>query len=221
MYRVVLDLFLKEVKSEIRQQSALAGLALYLFSAVYIAYSSLGLRGFNLDARIWSALFWIIILFSAFGIVGKGFIGERKGILLYYHTLVTPGALLFSKMVYSFLLTLILSIGGWLMFSVLLGNPIQDQGIFLLNLGLSSACFGSTLTMLSAIASKAGNSNVLLAIMGFPVVISILLLSVRLTINTIDGLGMYASNDELLTLLAIHLLTLAASYLLFPYIWRS
>ena len=221
MYRVVLNLLQKEVKSEIRQQSALAGLGLYLFSAVYIAYSSLGLRGFNLDARIWSALFWIIILFSAFGIVGKGFIGERKGILLYYHTLVSPGALLLAKMIYSFLLTFLLSIGGWVMFSVLIGNPIQDRGIFLLNIALSSACFGSTLTMLSAIASKAGNSNVLLAVMGFPVVISILLLSVSMTANTIDGLGLYASSDEALTLVAIHLLTLAVSYLLFPYIWRS
>ena len=60
-----------------------------------------------------------------------------------------------------------------------------------------------------------------MAVLSFPVIIGILLMSIKITKNCIDGLDRAASLDELLTLVAINLLVTAVSYLLFPYIWRS
>ena len=60
-----------------------------------------------------------------------------------------------------------------------------------------------------------------MAVLGFPVVLSILLQCIQLTKNSIDGLGIDASLDELMMLGAIDTISAAASYLLFPYIWRS
>jgi heme exporter protein B len=60
-----------------------------------------------------------------------------------------------------------------------------------------------------------------MAVLSFPIVISILLMAIKITKNCIDGLEASASYDELLTLLAINCLVGAMSYLLFPYIWRS
>ncbi len=60
-----------------------------------------------------------------------------------------------------------------------------------------------------------------MAVLSFPVVVSILLLAIRATKNCIDGLDPSVSYDELVTLFAINCLVGAVSYLLFPYIWRS
>jgi len=50
---------------------------------------------------------------------------------------------------------------------------------------------------------------------------SILLMSVRITKNSIDGIDRAASSDEFLNLLAINCIAGALGYVLFPYIWRS
>jgi len=181
----------------------------------------MGLQAGQLTPQTWSALFWIIILFSSFSIVGKSFLGERKGVLIYYHNLVSPGSLILAKMIYATLLTLALSFSGWLIFVTLMGNPIVDTGLFITGLLLGAGGFGTALTLISAIASKATNSGVLMAVLGFPVVLSVLLLCIRITKYSIDGLGWDAGTDELIALLSISGICSAASYLLFPYIWRS
>ncbi|MFZ9504359.1 MAG: heme exporter protein CcmB [Cyclobacteriaceae bacterium] len=214
-------LILKEFRTEIRRQSAFSGLVIYVVSSVFVCYTAMGLQAGNLSPQTWSALFWIILLFSSFGIVGKSFLGEKKGVLFYYHSLVSPGQLILAKILYATLLTGLLSLAGLLIFITLLGNPIADTGLFLACLLLGASGFGTSLTLISAIAARAGNSGVLMAVLGFPVVLSILVLCIRVTKHAIDGLGWEAGNDELLSLLAISGISGAASYLLFPYIWRS
>lgn len=147
--------------------------------------------------------------------------GERKGVLMYYHSLISPTRLIMAKIIYATLLMTVLSIAGLIIFFLLMGNPIQDNWIFLGGLLLGAAGFASALTLLAGIASKAGNNSVLMAVLGFPVVLSILLQCIQLTKNSIDGLGIDASLDELMMLGAIDAISAAASYLLFPYIWRS
>ena len=215
------SLILKELRTEIRRQSAVSALAIYVFSSVFICYTALSVRAGNLDPLTWSALFWLIILFSSFGIVGKSFLGERKGILIYYHNLISPRALIMAKMAYASVLTLLLTTVGWIVFATLMGDALTDHLLFAAALVLGSAGFGASLTLLSAIASRADNSSVLMAVLGFPVILSILVMCIRVTKNCIDGLGLDASQDELLTLAAIDSISAAASYLLFPYIWRS
>ena len=211
----------KEFRTEVRQRSSLAGLAIYVGSSVFICYSAVSLRAGGPDAPTWSALYWIMMLFSGLGIVGKGFLAETRGAQLYLHSLVSPGMLILSKIIYSTILGLLLMLTGFLLFIVLMGNPVQDLWIFLACITLGAAGFGSTFSLLSGIASRAGNSNVLMAIMGFPVILSVLLLCIRVTRNCIDGLGLYASQDELLLLAAVEAIAVSLSYILFPYIWRS
>ncbi|MFM9074171.1 MAG: heme exporter protein CcmB [Bacteroidota bacterium] len=212
---------LKEIQTEIRQQSAISALAIYVFSSVFICYTALSVRAGNLDPLTWSALFWLIILFSSFGIVGKSFLGDRKGILIYYHTLISPSRLILAKIIYASTLTLILTLVGWVTFMTLMGDALEDHLVFSGALLLGATGFGASLTLLSAIAARTDNSSVLMAVLGFPVVLSILVLCIRITKHSIDGLGLDASQDELLSLAAIDLIAAAASYLLFPYIWRS
>jgi heme exporter protein B len=211
----------KEFILELRRKSAISGLALYLFSTAFICYLSFSLRQNLITALVWSALFWITILFTAVNTVAKSFIGEKKGKDIYFYSIANPESIIISKIIYNFLLCTLLSFTGFILFVLFLNNPVVDLFLFSITILLTSIGFASALTMLSGIAAKANNSNILMAVLSFPVVISILLLAIKVTKNCIDALDRSVSWDEILTLIAINCLITAVSYLLFPYIWRS
>lgn len=214
-------LFKKDFTLELRQKSVASGLLLYLFSTAFICYLTFRLRQNLITPLVWSALFWITILFTAINAVAKSFMGEKKGRDVYYYSIANPISIIISKVLYNFLLCSLLSFSGYLIFQLLLGNPVEDKFIFAVVIFLTALGFASSLTLLSSISAKANNSTVLMAVLSFPVVISILLMAIKVTKNCLDGLGWDASWDELFTLLAINCLVAAVSYLLFPYIWRS
>lgn len=218
---MILVLFLKELTLELRSKAVISGLALYLFSTAFICYLSFSLKQNQITPLVWSALFWVTILFSVINTVAKSFIGEKKGREIYYYSIASPTAILISKMLYNFLLITILSFIGWLLFIIFLNNPLADLVLFATTLLLTALGFSTSLTLLSALASKANHSNILMAVLSFPVVISVLLIAIKITKNCIDGLDRSVSYPDLLTLLAINCMVAAASYLLFPYIWRS
>jgi heme exporter protein B len=218
---VLLHLLKKEVLLELRRKSAIAGIGLYLFSLVFICYITFSLRQQSINAATWSALFWLCLLFAMINSLAKSFIGERKGLSLYLYTLASPQAIILSKIVYNTVLALLLALLGFGFFTLFIGNPIQNTWVFAGALVLSSLGFASSLSLISGLAAKANNSAVLMAVLSFPVVISILLMAIRITKNAVDGLEASASLDELLNLLAINCIATALAYLLFPYIWRS
>jgi len=214
-------LLLKEFHLELRRKSVVAGLIIYLFATVFICYLTFALRQNLITPLVWGALFWITILFTAVNTVAKSFIGEKKGKDIYYYSIARPEAIILSKIIYNFALCLLMSLTGVGLFTLFLQNPIQDMGLFLLLILLTSFVFSASLTLLSGIAAKANNSNILMAILSFPVIISVILMAVKVTKSCIDGLDRSVSMDEIVTLLAINCLVGATSYLLFPYIWRS
>lgn len=218
---MISTLLRKEASLELRRKSVISGLALYLFSTVFIYYLTFNLRQNLITPLVWSALLWVTILFSAINTIAKSFIGEKKGQEIYFYSLMSAESIILSKLIYNFFLCLLLSIVAVLLFVIFLAYPIESNWVFFITILLSSWGFSSSLTLLSGIASKANNSHVLMTVLSFPIVISILLLAIKVTKNCIDGLENSVSYDELITLVAINCLVTAMSYLLFPYIWRS
>lgn len=218
---MVLKLIRKEFILELRRKSVIAGISLYLFSLIFICYLTFTLKQNSISPATWSALFWLTILFSVVNSVAKSFIGEKKGTFIYYYSVASPQAIILSKIIYNTVLSLFLSLGGYLLFSIFIDNPIHDYLLFLACLFLASFGFSASLSLISGIASKANNSNILMAVLSFPVVIAILLMAIKITKNALDGIDRSASTDELLNLLAINCISTALAYLLFPYIWRS
>lgn len=219
--KTLLLLIQKEFTLELRRKAVISGIGLYLLSLIFICYLTFSLRQNSISEATWSALFWLAILFSVVNSVAKSFIGEKKGTFIYYYSIAGPHVIILAKIVYNTILCLFLSLTGFLLFSLFIDNPIQDKLIFILTLALTSFGFAAALSLISGIASKANNSNILMAVLSFPVVISILLLAIKITKNVLDGIDRSASTDELLNLLAINCILTALAYLLFPYIWRS
>lgn len=218
---VIIALIRKEFILELRRKSVIAGLALYLFSLIFICYLTFNLRQNVISPVTWSALFWLTILFSVVNSVAKSFIGEKKGAFIYLYTIASPQQIILSKIFYNTILCWLIALAGYGLFSVFIFNPVQDQLIFFATLFLAALGFSTSLSLISGIAAKANNSNVLMAVLSFPVVISILLMAIRVTKNALDGLDRSASTDELLNLVAINCIAGALGFILFPYIWRS
>jgi heme exporter protein B len=219
--RITWLLMKKEFMLELRRKTVLSSIGLYLFSLVFICYMTFSLRQNSISEATWSALFWLVILFSVVNSVAKSFIGEKRGAMIYYYMIASPQAIITSKIIYNTILCLLLSLAGYILFSIFLGAPIRDPLIFLLTLLLSSIGFSASLTLISGIASKANNSSILMAVLSFPVVIGLLLVSIKITKNALDGIDSAFSTDELLNLFAINCISTVLAYLLFPYIWRS
>jgi heme exporter protein B len=146
---------------------------------------------------------------------------ENKGRLLYLYTLVSPQGVILAKIAYNTCLMLVLALLCYLFYAVVIGNPVQDDGMFLIAILLGAVGFSTSLTMISGIAAKASNSSTLMAILSFPVIIPMLLMLMKMSKNAIDGLERGASTDELTTLLAINAIVVTVSYILFPYLWRN
>lgn len=217
----IIALLKKEFSLELRRKSVVAGLSLYLLSITFICYLAFALRQNLITPLVWNALFWITILFTAINTVAKSFIGEKRSTDIYLYSIANPLDILVSKIIYNFLLCLVLGLAGYFLFTLFLNDPVQDKLTFIVLLVLTSIGFSTALTLLSGLSAKAGNSNILMAVLSFPVVISILLMAVRISKNCIDGLDPSVSYDKLFSLLAINVLVGAVSYLLFPFVWRN
>lgn len=211
----------KEIQLEWRQRYALNGMVLYIVSTVFICYLHFNLNQNLLNPVVWNTLFWIILMFTAVNAIGKSFAQDSEGRILYYYTLTSPVAIISSKVIYNSLLMTLLTLSGFAVYQAALGNPVQDLGMYLLALVLGSVGFASVLTMISAIAAKAGNNGMLMAVLSFPMVIPLLLMAVKFSKNAMDGLDRSVSLDEIAVLLAIDVLVVALSLILFPYLWKS
>jgi len=217
----ILRLIAKEWRVEWRRRYALNGLILYLVSTIFICYLSFNVRVNQMEPLTWNTIFWIILLFSAVNAIAKSFMQEPPGRLLYYYSVFSPQVLIVARLIYNALLMLVLAVTGLLIYSIVLGNPVGDMLYYSLAVVLGAVGFSVTFTMISAIAAKAGNNQTLMAVLGFPIVLPMLLMVIKLSRNALDGLDRTASSDELLTLVAINILVGAVSFLLFPYLWRT
>ena len=104
---------------------------------------------------------------------------------------------------------------------MILGNPVLDQGLFLINIGLASVAFSTTLTMVSSIASKARNSGTLMVILSFPIILPMLLIVIKISKNAMDGLDRWINYTPMLTLVAITAIVVTIALFLFPFLWRN
>ena len=223
----LLTLLRKEVRTEWRQRYAINGMLLYLSSTIFVCYMSFSLKANVIEPITWNALFWIIILFTSVNTVAKSFIQESPGRQLYFYSIASPEGIVLSKMIYNSILGVVIACLGLAMYSLVMSNSVKteavqmDYPLFLLAVILGSMGFATCLTMVSAIAAKAKNSTALMAVLSFPVLIPLILLLIKLSRNAMEGLDRASSTDEILTLLAINAITVAISYVLFPYLWRS
>jgi heme exporter protein B len=181
---------------------------------VYLAVRMLG-------NPAWNAIYWVIMVFISINSIAKSFIGEGKGRNLFYHQLISPQNLLIAKFIYNASLNVILAFICLAIYSLLLGNPVVFQWYYFLATILGSIGFAATFTMLSAISSKAGNSNLLMPVLSLPIIIPLLLILIKACKRAMDGIDPSQILKDLLVLFLLDLMVVTLAYLLFPSVWKE
>lgn len=210
-------LLLKDFKLEFRQKYAISGILLYVLSTVFVVY----LAFVQLDPRVWNTLFWIIILFASVNAVTKSFTQESGYRALYYYSIANPLAVIISKIIYNTILLTVITLLTFGFLSLVAGNPVKDMQLFIVTMLLGSLGLAITLTFISSIAVKANNSATLMAIMGFPVVIPILMTLIKLSAVSLRLIQDTSYNQDILTLVAIDMILVSIALVLFPFVWRD
>lgn len=215
----------KEILLEWRSKYAFNGVLLYVVSTVFVCYISFhltpGFIGSSDYPVVWNVLFWIIMLFASVNAIAKSFMQESRSRLLYYYSIAGPQAIILSKTIYNILLMSLLSLLALLVYLIFFTNTIGDPLFYFISVLLGSISFSTIFTMISAIASKAGNNGTLMAILSFPVVIPVILVLIKLSKAAMDGLDRSVNYGNIGVLVAINAIVIATSLLLFPYLWRD
>jgi len=207
----------KDLLIEWRQRYAVSGILLHVISSVFIIFLSVKF----LNPPTWNALFWVIMLFTSISAVAKSFISESQGRSLYYFGVTSPQLIILSRIIYNVLLMLLISIVSFGVYIVMMGNAVQNIEMYFLCVLLGCAGFGSTFTLLSSIASKAGNSHLLMPVLSIPVIVPLFLVLIKASKKAMDGIDPSLITPDLFVLFCINVLVITLAYLLFPFLWKN
>ncbi len=217
----IANLLWKDLRLELRNQNTINTMVLFMVATIFLCYVSFMLKVDVLEQVTWNTLFWIILLFSAVNSATNSFTKENSGRHLYYYQLASPSSIILAKIIFNFILLLFLSLLGFFLYLLFLGNHVQDYRVYFISILLGSLGFSSSLTLISGIASKTNNASGIMAVLSLPILLPLISMLIRLSKNAMDGLEFSASYDEILTIFGIDLIVISLSYMLFPYLWKS
>lgn len=212
--------FRKDLRAELRNRYATNALLLFVLGATVLVLFAVGPR--PLEARIQSALLWIVMLFAASIGLGRAFIAEEErgtGLLLRLHlrpSMVFGGKLLFNLVLVSALT--LLAVGAFLL---LLNVPIRTPTLFATALTLGAVGLASATTLLEALVARAARQGPLLPVLLLPLLVPLLIAGTGATRMAITGRPWVAAQDELLTVVGFAGATLSAAIVLFDYVWQE
>jgi heme exporter protein B len=214
---LIWQLVKKDLLLESRQQYTFYGMLLYVASTIFVIYQTMG----QPDEKSWNGLFWIVLLFVCVNAVAKSFLQESHGRLLYFYTIAGARDFVLSKLLFNMLLMAGMGLLSLVLFTVLLGNPLEHAGKFLLITCLGGASIGLVFTFLAAIAARARQSTALMAVMGFPLIIPQLLLLMKIAAIAFSSVIQSGLAEMIVLLIALDIMVVLLSVILFPFLWKD
>lgn len=213
----ILVLLRIQLLSDFRQKFGLASVLLYMISSAFIAFKVFG----DIQKQTWNALFWIIYLFSAISAAFLSFGFEFKQQKDFLHQLFNPLEVFVGKIIYY---TVLLTIIGAMLFftlSIFSEFPVVDIPLFFLCLFLASIGISTCLCFVAALAATAQVNTTVLSILALPLLLPIVLISVKITAVALGFIVDSTINTDILLLVSVDGLILGLGIILFPNLWKS
>ncbi len=140
----------------------------------------------------------------------------------YFYSIASPVDFIISKLLYNIILMILMSVISLFLFYTFLKNPTTNSIRFTAIVILGGASISIVFTLMSAIAAKAQQNAALIAILGFPVILPLLLLLMRLSKS---AFGEVFKDGAILQLAALIIgldaLIVVMAVILFPYLWKE
>ena len=213
--------FEKDLRLELRSRYAVNMLLMFVLASLLLMLFAIGQE--PVSQRVQSALLWIIILFSASIGLGRSFVSEEeRGTVLLLQLNTTPAMVYSGKLLFNFLLVLVLNGVAVVVMIILLSVQVSEPGLLATTVLLGSLGLAGATTLLAAIIARASNRGPLLPVLLFPVLVPLLMSVVTSTRHALLlGQGWGDSSDELMTLVAFAGVVITASVLLFDHVWND
>ena len=142
--------------------------------------------------------------------------------MLYFYSIVSPVEFIIATLLFNIVLMMLMSLVSLLLFFTFLDNPVTDTGRFVGIVVLGGTSISLVFTLMSAIAAKAQQNAALIAILGFPVILPILLLLMRLSKAAFAEVFKEGVVLQLAGLIAgLDVLVIALAVILFPFLWKD
>ncbi len=219
MIKRITVLLKKDILLELRQQHTFYGIILYIASTIFVLYLSMPESP---EANVWNSLFWVIQLFVCVNTVAKSFLQESRGRMLYFYSITSPVEFIIAKLIFNIILMALMSMVSLILFFTFLDNPVADSLRFTGIVILGGTSISLVFTLMSAIAAKAQQNAALIAILGFPVILPILLLLMRLSKAAFAEIFREGAILQLAALVGLmDVLVIVLAVILFPFLWKE
>lgn len=215
------SLFRKDLNSELRTRYAVNALAMFIIVAISVILFSIGDE--KITPELTGGLFWVIIFFTAMSGLSRAFVSEEeRGTTLALQLVASPSTIFTGKLVFNTILVFCMNTVIALLYSTLFeAFVLENFVLFLYSFILGNIGLAVSSTIIAAIIAKAGAKGTLYPVLSFPILLPLILTSVRLTIFSMDGISFERAKFELAIVLSYDVIMTTASYMLFEFIWKD
>jgi len=212
--------YAKDFRLELRSRYSLNAILMFAVTTLAVVSFSLGQSG--LSPKLLSALFWIVLFFSAMSGLAHVFIREEEtGTALILRLKADPDAVYLGKLLINFSLLSVMTVVITPIFFIFTdaGGQYVLPFVPILILGVVGLC--SATTLVAAIIARASMKTALFAALSFPILMPLLLALVSASEKALGGQGLSACWSELQALVAYAVVMITGSLMLFKFVWQE
>lgn len=210
----------KDMVSELRSKEVLISMCFFAF-LILIIFNFAFFTGIGEVRGILSGMLWVAFIFSGLLGLNQTFGAEKdrgslQGLLL---CPVSRSAIYVGKVIGNFLFMAVMEVFILVLFSILFRENLWPVLLPLsLIILLGTLGFVSVGTILSAMSVNAKAREILLSIIFFPIVIPLIIASVKATQSVLEGKGLVEIYDWLKVLVAFDVIFFLVSFWTFDFV---
>ena len=211
----------KEIRMELRSKQGIASLLLFVLSSTFLFW--LAVQKTVISDDVIASLMWMIILFAAALGLGRTFQSEEEGgTVLLLRMNVRNSSVYAGKLVFNFLLLLLVGLLATLAVAFLLPASIYSPTMLATTLVLGTLALAGATTLLSAINARVSGNTLLLPILLFPLLAPLLISAVNITQAAMVANTAWSTVTEpVMVLISYAGVAITSSVLLFDSVWSD
>ena len=208
----------KDLAAEVRSRELISAMLVFALLVILIFNFALELD-IKTRATVTAGVLWVIFIFSGTLGLNRSMAIEKDrgcldGLLL---APVDRSAIYFGKMLGNLIFMLIIEAIVLPIYSVLYNTNLFNPGFLLVTL-LGSIGYVTVGTLLAAMAVQARTRDILLPILLFPVIIPVILASVKASMGFLQGIEISEIMPWINLLIVYDVIFLAAAFMTFDYV---
>lgn len=216
----VLAVYVKDLRLELRSRYGLNAIFMFGISSLTVISFSLGQAA--LSTKVLSALYWIVVFFSAMSAMAQVFVREEEsGTAMALRLTTEPNAVYLGKLFFNLTLLVVLVSVITPLFFIFTDAPVEGVVNFLLVMILGVLDLCAATTLIAAIIARASVKGALFAVLSFPILLPVLIVLVSATDKVWAGSSLAEVSKLLQFLLAYVVIMVTASLMLFKFVWED